>query len=772
MGTEKKNRVQREDKESVGSVDNGSGNNADAAASLAARRAKLRGALGGRSAYSADPFSTPPAAAFPDDYSNDPSGYQTDPNGYQPGYQDPATAYQQDTNGYQEPAYQEPSGYQNQSTYQQDQSGYQPDPSAYQDPSSYQEDSSAFPAAPAAAAQQDPAVNVYGVPVEQAPEPAPPDLPPASRPPRTRRATAQHQIVEPSPAPQATEPEQVKPPAEAEVEQAPAPVQAAPVFEAAPTPAPGASMANIAPIVVSPIQDGTVELINSIDQSLNACATNLAALQNLAGEQTDVLKGLSSTLQNQTLLEIGLNLNSLTESLTAALEPMKAIGELVPALDALVTALETKEQDQSEKLSPDTLVTSLADQLSAGVIDPWTFKCAYMAVYPTDHPADLLHRLVELLGTQRLSGDLFRAAYEAVQAAEPPPRTFTTPTAGGDYTRSISDEAIKAQLESLERSNRELQQRQDERERELSEILSQKEAELQMAQAQLNDKLEEINNRYADAADMIASREEEFRAALESKEMDIVEKDAELNMLRAQMEELRSQTEEMVKDLQKEMYKMKEEREQQQPPAPQESSAKPNSPNSQGFFDPTPNQSAGQRADIFEAAPAGNKPIFDAGRSAGGGAFGDNFNQQQQPSSENFGVDSGGYPAVQAQQQQAQPQYNQNASSFQAPQAQPAFQAPQPQQQAFQAPQQQQQAPQQQRPPAPAAGGPTTQPFTGGQSGSYGMGVRQQVFEVIVRQALAGAPWREICAGPMQVNNISPDEVEAEVKRRQSMLNK
>jgi hypothetical protein len=56
--------------------------------------------------------------------------------------------------------------------------------------------------------------------------------------------------------------------------------------------------------------------------------------------------------------------------------------------------------------------------------------------------------------------------------------------------------------------------------------------------------------------------------------------------------------------------------------------------------------------------------------------------------------------------------------------------------------------------------------------GSYGSGVRAQVFEVIVRQALAGAPWREICAGPMQVNNISPDEVESEVKRRQTLLKK
>lgn len=50
----------------------------------------------------------------------------------------------------------------------------------------------------------------------------------------------------------------------------------------------------------------------------------------------------------------------------------------------------------------------------------------------------------------------------------------------------------------------------------------------------------------------------------------------------------------------------------------------------------------------------------------------------------------------------------------------------------------------------------------------YGPDVRDQVFEVIVRQALAGAPWREICAGPMQVNNISPQEVEAEIKRRLS----
>jgi hypothetical protein len=54
--------------------------------------------------------------------------------------------------------------------------------------------------------------------------------------------------------------------------------------------------------------------------------------------------------------------------------------------------------------------------------------------------------------------------------------------------------------------------------------------------------------------------------------------------------------------------------------------------------------------------------------------------------------------------------------------------------------------------------------------GSYGSGVRAQVFEVVVRQGIAGAPWRSICAGPMMVNNIDPDEVQAEVDRRKKMM--
>jgi hypothetical protein len=50
--------------------------------------------------------------------------------------------------------------------------------------------------------------------------------------------------------------------------------------------------------------------------------------------------------------------------------------------------------------------------------------------------------------------------------------------------------------------------------------------------------------------------------------------------------------------------------------------------------------------------------------------------------------------------------------------------------------------------------------------GQYGTGVRKQVFEVIVRQALAGAAWKDLCAGPMRLNNISIEEVESEISRR------
>ncbi len=473
MGTtDKKNRTTRDEKETTGSVDNGSGSSSDASASLAARRAKLRGALGGSRAGGpmADPFSAGPSPYPTDDY-----GTATDQYGNQ--VQNDPYASQSQNDPYGTQAANEPYGTQ---YPQNDPYGTQSDPHALQQDepypqtdldaavNAYIEKTAEYPSQETADYSNEPEVNVYGVPVSIEPEtpiePAPPEPVVEQRPSRRRNNASSTSNTN---------------------------------FEAAPSkpeaPVMPANSNQIAPL--APISDRTVELVNSIDQSLNACATNLAALQNLAGEQTEVLKGLSQTLQNQTLLEIGLNLNSLTESLTAALEPMKSIGELVPALDSLVSALEGKEQEQSDKLSPDQLVTSLADQLSAGLIDPWTFKCAYMAVYPADHPADLLHRLVELLGTQRLSGDLFRAAYEAVQAAEPPPgRSAYVPS--GEVRNSISDENIKAQLDALERSNRDLQKRQEDRERELSELLGQKDQELQSAQEQLNQRFEELNSRY------------------------------------------------------------------------------------------------------------------------------------------------------------------------------------------------------------------------------------------------------------------------------------
>jgi Ca-activated chloride channel family protein len=69
------------------------------------------------------------------------------------------------------------------------------------------------------------------------------------------------------------------------------------------------------------------------------------------------------------------------------------------------------------------------------------------------------------------------------------------------------------------------------------------------------------------------------------------------------------------------------------------------------------------------------------------------------------------------------------------------------------------------------ANSPASQPSkfgggAGGGEGSYGCGVRAQVFEVIVRQGMNGADWRQICAGPMQVNNITSDEVQQEIDRR------
>jgi hypothetical protein len=513
----------------------------------------------------------------------------------------------------------------------------------------------------------------------------------------------------------------------------------------APSLLPESYVAAASPVISSVQADSSVnvvpapamDLLNNIDQAMNACATNLAALQNIAREQTTVLQGLTDTLQNQTLFEIGLNLNSLTESLSAALEPMKAVGELVPAIDQLVAAMEERAEESDNRVAPDQLVMNLADQLSSGAIDPWTFKCAYMAVFPADHPADLLRRLVELLGTQRLSGELFRSAYEAVQAAEPSPGPTHPPSSsgsgGGQTIQIVQDEKVKEQLENLRQANEELAMAMNERQREFENLLSSKDKELEEVQNLLADRYQEYNDRYEEVTEALNRREQEYRSLLENKDMVLTEKESELNLLKAQMEELRLQTQDMVKDLQKQMadVKIAKEAASVNPTVP----SKPLS--SAGFFDTVPQASS---PGLFDTAPY--KPLLNS----------EPILPQPEPPQ----------PVAAVSEPQPSPTTSQDA-----PPAPPPPPPPEPPA----------------NPAAPAAVPPAQQAVTRSQpaantaayssgSGSYGSGVRAQVFEVIVRQALAGAPWREICAGPMQVNNISPDEVEAEVKRRQALLNK
>lgn len=514
-----------------------------------------------------------------------------------------------------------------------------------------------------------------------------------------------------------------------------------------------------------------VELINNVDQQLGICSVNLSQIAKAANEQLELVRNLAETIQHQAFGEIGLSLNSLSESMSAALEPMKAVGELVPAIDNLVVTISNKEEPKKDEpsMTPEALVTSLADQLSSGRIDPWTFKCAYMAVFPSEHPADLLRKLVDLLGTQRLSGDLFRAAYDAVQAAEPPKPviTYAAPEGGVSEVRFVQDEAVMAQLEELKRANDELKGRMDRREIEFAEMLQSKEIEVSETQEMLNSRWDEFSGRYEQLSEMVRERNEQIQAkeselariqaekeselariqAEKDIEMarlagEVSTKETEISVLKNQLEEMRDQTKDMVADLQRQLTSTKqavEEAAKKEPPKPQP-----------GFFESAAAAAASMPSPV---QPASNAQLFN--------------------------------PEPQAQPQQlfsppAEPASNLGSvAQTLAPTPDPVVPSPVPQP----APSPMPAAPVQpvgagapagaangQAIPRPQVAAPTT-PFPGS-PGSYGSGVRAQVFEVIVRQALAGAPWREICAGPMQVNSISPDEVEVEVKRRQALLKK
>lgn len=496
----------------------------------------------------------------------------------------------------------------------------------------------------------------------------------------------------------------------------------------------------------SAVQAQMLEMLSNIDQQLGICSLNMAHLSKAATEQLEVVRSLADIIQQQAFNEISLSLNSLSESMSAALEPMQAVGELVPAIDALVVTLGAKsaepvaEKESETKLTPEQLVISLADQLSTGKIDPWTFKFAYMAVFPSEHPADLLRKLVDLLGSQHISGDFFRAAYDAVQAPDPPPRPlYTQPSGEGREVeiRVVQDETVLAQIEELRQQNELMRSRMDQREEDFAELLAAKDQEVQETQQMLNSRWEEFSSQYEKLSELVNQRNEmiqEKDRELSIKESELGQKETEISLLKSQLDEMRDQTRDMVADLQRQLTSTK---------AVAEEAARNQPKPSTSFFDQP--QQPQSNASLF---PEAAKPLFAPEAQAPAAPVAPPQPAPvpvapPQPVAPNPIATTGSNPVV---------------SDYAAASATSDNLPITPQ------------APTNQAIPRPQVAAPTT-PF-GSTAGSYGSGVRAQVFEVIVRQALAGAPWREICAGPMQVNNISADEVEAEVKRRQALLKK
>jgi hypothetical protein len=551
-----------------------------------------------------------------------------------------------------------------------------------------------------------------------------------------------------------------------------------------------------APVTVQVDNSQVLELLNSLDQQIGICSVNLSQIAKAANEQLELVRNLSETVQHQAFGEIGLSLNSLSESMSAALEPMKAVGELVPSIDTLVSTIASKDEGKKEEpaLTPEQLVTSLADQLSKNLIDPWTFKCAYMAVFPSEQAADLLRKLVDLLGTQKLTGELFRAAYDAVQSAEPPSSSVATASSPSPSVvteiQYVPDETVLAQLDDLRRANDELKARMDQRELEFSELLQSKEQEVVETQEMLNSRWEDFSNRYEQLSEMMRDRNEELikkeseLAKIQAEkdlemakvQSEIAIKDSEISQLKAQLEEMRDQTKDMVADLQRQLTSTKqamEEAARLAAPKPQTSffdapaqpannlfSAEPSreqlftpSENPTNVNMPAPNPIPAQN--ISQPNPAAIVAPNSLSNPVPNPMPNSVPNSVPQPGAGMGAVGAPNSLAVGA---------NAVASSGLGSVAQTLAPTPDPvvpsttpgvSSQAI---------------PRPQVAAPTT-PLPNA-SGRHGSGVRAQVFEVIVRQALAGAPWREICAGPMQVNGISPDEVESEVKRRQALLKK
>lgn len=537
----------------------------------------------------------------------------------------------------------------------------------------------------------------------------------------------------------------------------------------------------------SNLDNETLSVLKNLDLGIDVCATNIAQIHHML---KDSLESKISSNANS-FSEIGVSLTVLIESLSAALEPLQAVGELVPAVSELVSAIDAKlDQDgyNQVKLTPDELITNLAFQLSNGQIDPWTFKCAYMSIFPEDHPADLLHRLVELLGTQRLAGNLFRAAYDAVQSSGP--------GAGNDqyqYDSAVNAKLLK-EIETLKLANTKLNESLVKQEELLNEQLNIRDQELLESSDEIRIKFEELNTRFSELNNSFISQSTvlaEKDSEIQNKTFELSTKNQEVNQLKAQIEELKEQYKDMITNLQQELSKSANESlslkneikslksagnqnassDGQPNLATNPSLAKEQVNNSSkplfkqdlkaqtiepGFFDANPIEES--EGSLFDSGPS--RPIFDKPVQTG---LLEQNNIVTKPNNANNSQPKISQPVLNPQSGKG-PQMQTNSINSSIPNnsalVNPAtssllnsgsktatydFSY--------------------KKPGQPSMSGPIG-------TGNYGTGIRSQVFEVIVRQALEGQPWRETCVGPMTLNAISVDEIEAEVDRRKKLLQK
>lgn len=60
--------------------------------------------------------------------------------------------------------------------------------------------------------------------------------------------------------------------------------------------------------------------------------------------------------------------------------------------------------------------------------------------------------------------------------------------------------------------------------------------------------------------------------------------------------------------------------------------------------------------------------------------------------------------------------------------------------------------------------------LTGKGKKSENLGERDRIFELVVNQAMKGAPWQSLYTGALTSNKIRPEEIEAEIRRRKGLV--